>query len=134
MKRISIVGDITISGIASASILHIGDTGYIRPRNRVIAVQRQKAIFWSHEGSFDSFGIFDEPIPLPSLIPQVHKSVDNLGSVIQVGGVRVLGISSSSVMQVGNNRMIEAESQLLNVRQFITEEPAWRAKSQSKPD
>lgn len=134
MKRISIVADIKISGITSASLLHIGDSCYIRPRNRVFAVQRQIATFWSNEGDFDSFRIFSQPIPLPTIIPQVHKCVDNWGSVIQVGRVRILGISSSSVMQVGSNRMIDAESRVKNIRQFITGTPVTRVESHSKPE
>lgn len=121
MKRTSIVGDIDILGVTRSSIVHIGDTVCIRPRNRVLAVQRQKAVFQSNEGSFEQFPIFTTPIPIPEIVIPVTMCADNLQSVIQVGRVQILGISSSSIMQVGNSRNIDAEARIKNIRQFITE-------------
>jgi spore germination protein PE len=120
MKRTALVGDIQINGVSTSSIVHIGDTVAIRPRNRVFAVQRQIPTFWSNEGDFEQYPIFSTPIPLPAAVP-IRMSVDNLCSIIQVGRAQILGISSSSIMQVGNNRTIDAEARIKNIRQFITD-------------
>jgi spore germination protein PE len=118
MKRISMVGSIKVNGITS-SILQIGDNAVIQAKNRVFAVQREVSQFWGEEGSFAAYPIFNRPIQWPPVTGKVTMSVDNLGSVIKVGKVRVLGISASSVLQAGSNRILEAESRVLNIRHYI---------------
>jgi spore germination protein PE len=118
MKRISMVGSMKVNGITS-SILQIGDNAVIQAKNRVFAVQREISQFWGEEGSFAAYPIFNRPIQMPPETGKVAMSVDNLGSVIKVGKIRVLGLSASAVLQVGSNRILEAESRVLNIRHYI---------------
>jgi spore germination protein PE len=124
-KRISIVGNMTISNISESSTFQVGDSAVIQARNRVFAVQREVATFWSNEGNFNLYPIFSRPIEYPPILEgdNVTMSVDNLGSTINVGNVRILAISSSSVTQVGSNRVIEADNRILNIRQYIRPNP-----------
>jgi spore germination protein PE len=120
MKRLSIVDNIHILAISTACIIHIGDNKVIRPRNRVFALQRKVAEFLGNEGNFDD-PLFTVPIPQPASICDVTMSVDNLGSFIKVGRVKILGVSSSSVIQAGNTELIDAEARIKNIRQYVTE-------------
>ncbi|MBP1992389.1 spore germination protein GerPE [Paenibacillus eucommiae] len=124
MKRLSIVGNIIINGISESSLLHIGDNSVIQPRSRVFAVQREVATFNEKEGNFDLYPIFSREIPQPPFLDSVSMSIDNLGSCIQVGQVRILGISTAALMQVGNTRVIDADNRTKNIRQFAKPLPA----------
>ncbi|SEC50543.1 spore germination protein PE [Paenibacillus sp. GP183] len=107
-----------VDGLTS-SILQVGDNAVIQAKNRVFAVQREIAQFWGDEGSFEVYPIFNRPIPLPPKTGAVAMSVDNLGSVIKVGKIRLLALSASAVFQVGSNCILEAESRVLNIRHYI---------------
>lgn len=132
MKRMSLVADLHIYFVSVAAIVHIGDNVCIRPRSCSFSVERQPAVFWKNEGNFEKYRVFSAPIPLPPVIGQVSMSVDNLGSMIQAGRIRTLSLSSSSVIQVGNTRFIEAEFRAKEVLQRITE-PGYSSSSDS-PD
>jgi spore germination protein PE len=120
MKRVSIVDNIHVLAMSSACIFHIGDNQVIRPRNHVFALQRKVAEFLGNEGNFDE-PLFTDPIPQPAVICDVTMSVDNLGSFIKVGRVKILGVSSSSIVQAGNTELIDSEARIKNIRQFVTE-------------
>lgn len=120
MKRLSIVDNIHVLAISSSSIIHIGDNKIIRPRTRVFALQRKVAEFWGNEGNFDD-PLFTVPIPQPAVICDVTMSVDNLCSFIKVDRVKILGVSSSSIVQAGNTELIDAEARIKNIRQYVTE-------------
>jgi spore germination protein PE len=119
MKRLSIVGNIKINNVIYSSILQIGDNAVIDTRSRIFAVQREISQFWGHEGNFNEYPIFIQPIPEPPILDSVTMSVDNFGSFIQVGQVHIKSLSTAALMQVGSNRVIESESRIKNIRQFI---------------
>jgi spore germination protein PE len=121
MKRLSLVGSMKVDGLSS-SILQFGDNAVIQAKNRVLAVQREISQFWGDEGSFEAYPIFNRPIQLPPEIGTVAMSVDNLGSVIKVGRIHVFSLAASAVLQVGSNRILEAESRIINIRQYVTPE------------
>jgi spore germination protein PE len=119
MKRLSFVGSIKVNVVIFNSILQIGDNAVIQANNHVLAVQREISQFWGDEGSFDAYPIFNRPIQLPPETGTVAMSVDNLGSVINVGKLHVLSLSASAVLQVGSNRILEAESRVMNLRHYV---------------
>jgi spore germination protein PE len=121
MKRLSIAGSIKVNGIIFGSTLQIGDLAVIQARSQVLAVQRQIPQFWGNEGSFRAYPIFNRPIERCLKAGSVTTAVDNLGSVIKVGKIHVLSLSSAATLQVGSNRILEAESRILNIRQFVTD-------------
>ncbi|MDF2649749.1 MAG: Spore germination protein GerPE [Paenibacillus sp.] len=55
--------------------------------------------------------------------------VDNLGSFIRVQNIRILGVSSSAVLQIGSNRITSAETHIKNTRQFVTDKPGPKEKT-----
>ncbi|NHN28289.1 spore germination protein GerPE [Paenibacillus agricola] len=120
MKRWSVVQEMKINGITLASIFQIGDNTSIKPVSKAMAVQRQIASFNENEGNFADFPLFKREIPIPDAYEDVHMSVDNSGcDSIQVRYIRILAISSSSVVQVGSNCQIESETRIKHFRQFV---------------
>ena len=67
LTRISKVGNIKVKSVIFASTLQIGDSNEINGLARVLAVQRQREVFFSNEGDFSLFKIFSYPLPLPPI-------------------------------------------------------------------
>jgi spore germination protein PE len=119
MKRWSVVKQMKINNISLASILQIGDNESIKPVSKALAVQRQIATFRENEGNFDEFPLFKRVIPIPDAYEEVNMTIDHVCDTIQVNCVRVLAVSSSSVVQVGSNCLIESETRIKHFRQFV---------------
>jgi spore germination protein PE len=134
MKRVSLVGSIKVNGMLFSSILQIGDNAVIQAKTRIFAVQREVAQFWGREGNFEMYPIFKRPSPEPPAIDTVTMSVDNLGSFIQVRHVRILALSTSAVLQVGSNKMIEADTRIKNIRQFVTPRPSGGSEAEEESE
>ncbi|UJF32894.1 spore germination protein GerPE [Paenibacillus hexagrammi] len=128
MPRLSFVGWIAINDLSSSSTLHIGDNVTTTLKTRVFAVQREVPIYYGNEGNFES-SVFNRPFPQPQPGEPVEMIVNNWGSCIKVNAIRVLGISSSAVLQVGSNTNIEAEARVKNIRQFVKPKPGPQQKT-----
>lgn len=89
-----------------------------KPKTQAIAVQRQKSIYFGNEGNFEAYDIFSKPIPLPIIYEDVKINIRNHNPLIQVGNVRVIAISSSSLVQIGTNQRIESEARIKHIRQL----------------
>ncbi|KRE73769.1 spore germination protein GerPE [Paenibacillus sp. Soil750] len=124
MVRLSIVGNIYINSIGSASTMHTGDNVYTALQNRVFAVQREVPIYYGNEGSFAAYPFYQRPFPIPQPPEPFTMCVDNLGSYITVRNIRILGVAASSLFQIGSNRVTTAETRIKNIRQFVTNKPA----------
>ncbi|CAN7187413.1 spore germination protein GerPE [Paenibacillus sp. LjRoot153] len=123
MVRLSIVGNIYINSIGSASTMHTGDNVYTALQNRVFAVQREVPFYYGNEGSFAAYSFFQRPFPIPQPPEPFTMCVDNLGSYITVRNIRILGVAASSLFQIGSNRVTTAETRIKNIRQFVTNKP-----------
>ena len=123
MARLSIVGNIYMNSLGSASTVHVGDNVYTSLHNRVFAVQREVPIYYGNEGSFAAYPFYQRPFPVPQPPEPFTICVDNLGSYITVRNVRLLGVAASSVFQIGSNRVNRSETRVKNIRQFVTEKP-----------
>ena len=121
-QRLSMVGELYVNSIRSSGILHVGDNAQIRATSLVLAVQRQQERFNANEGSFRAYPIFSRPTPFPTGTQSVTMSVDNLGSVIQVGRIRTLAVAFSSVIQIGSTCNIGADTRVKHFRQFLTQQ------------
>ncbi|MFH5183257.1 spore germination protein GerPE [Paenibacillus sp. TAB 01] len=117
--RWSIVRDIHVHSIGQASIVQIGDNEVIEPKMKVLAVQRAIPYFLGEEGNFD-YPLFEREIPLMHKYEDLHMSLDNQESAIQVGCVKVLALAGSSVFQVGRNEKIISEARIKHFRQYVT--------------
>lgn len=123
MARLSIVGNIYMHSIGSASTMHVGDNVYTALQNRVFAVQREVPIYYGNEGSFAAYHFFQRPFPMPQPPEPFTMCVDNLGSYITVRNIRILGVAASSLFQIGSNRVSRSETRVKNIRQFVTDKP-----------
>ena len=123
MARLSIVGNIYLNTLGSASTMHVGDNLYTDLHDRVFAVQREVPIYYGNEGSFAAYPFFQRPFPIPQPPEPFTMCVDNLGSYITVRNIRILGVGASSLFQIGSNRVSKGETRIKNIRQFVTNKP-----------
>ncbi|MGJ7919532.1 spore germination protein GerPE [Neobacillus sp. LXY-4] len=119
LKRTSFVDSIKVDSVLFSSIIQLGDSTYIQGGNRAIAVQRQQEIFWGQEGNFRQFRVFSEPIPLPLITESFAMQIVNPPVVcIKVRNIDIIGVSSSSIVHVGNNKSIQMEARIKHIRQL----------------
>ncbi|MBD0382436.1 spore germination protein GerPE [Paenibacillus sedimenti] len=129
MARLSIVGNVYINDVSSSSTVHIGDHVSTTLRSRALAVQREVPYFYGNEGNFDVYPFYRRPFPVPQPPEPFTMSVDNWGSVIRVGGIRIIAVSSSSLLQVGSNCDSRSETRIKHFRQFVTDKPGPKEKT-----
>lgn len=129
MVRLSIVSNVYINGISSSSVMHVGDNINTALKTRVFAVQREVPFYYENEGSFKAYPFYQRPFPIPQPPEPFTMCVDNLGSFIRVQNIRILGVSSSALLQIGSNRITSAETHVKNIRQFVTDKPGPKEKT-----
>lgn len=116
--RISTVKNINISAVDYSSIFQVGDNYFLRPRSKVLAIQREIPVFIGNEGHFD-FPIFTKPIPKPIVDEQVKMNILNKNPFIKVNNINIIGISSAGVFLVGSSKYVDAENRTKHIRQLI---------------
>lgn len=110
---------IALEAVGYASIVQIGDCDTVLPSSSALAIQRQRAVFFGHEGSLGQFPIFNRPIPrLRSVSEEELRFIDRRQGPIVVDIVDIISLSSSAVLQVGSNRRIEALNRVKHIRQL----------------
>lgn len=129
MVRLSIVGNVYIHDIGSSSVMHVVDNINTALKTRVFAVQREVPFYYGNEGSFKAYPFYQRPFPIPQPPEPFTMCVDNLGSFIRVQNIRILGVSSSALLQIGCNRITSAETHVKNIRQFVTDKPGPKEKT-----
>jgi len=119
LQRTSYVDKINVKIVSFSSILQIGDSCIINSFNRALAVQRETEIFYGNEGSFSAHSVFYEPIPLPEIYEPFISKTHNPKPLIKVPTIDIIGISSSSILHVGNSRHISMEARVKHIRQLL---------------
>lgn len=117
-KRISSVNRIYINSLASTSTLEIGDSKHIHAFTRAIALQRERQLFYSNEIDFSKYDIFREPIPFESIEEELFYETIALQPIIKVNNIKITGVSTSSVVQIGNSQNVYMESRVKHIRQL----------------
>ncbi|MEK4746373.1 spore germination protein GerPE [Niallia sp. FSL W8-0177] len=117
-QRTSVVDSINISTVSFSSIVELGDATYHQALSRAIAVQRQKELFYGSESDYKDYDVFKEPIPLIPIMENVECYFENLKPIIKVHHINITGISSASLLQIGNCRHIYTEARIKHIRQF----------------
>ncbi|MGF7031872.1 spore germination protein PE [Paenibacillus mucilaginosus] len=117
--RTSVVGSIRVIDIGYASTLLIGDLVDFAPVSLALAVQREIPRYYGNEGKFEDFPLFVMPIPLTSEEQPVNLTARQTCARIEVDRVRITAVSSSSMVQVGSNRSVRAESRVKHIRQLL---------------
>jgi spore germination protein PE len=117
--RTTVIGAVRILSVQLSSIVQAGDSVAVSPRSQVLAVQRQVSEYEGDEGNFDQFRIYRQNIPEPLLDEIFSFSVRNESAEIRVGTVQVLGISASSALLFGSNKVIDTENRTKHIRQLL---------------
>lgn len=121
LKRFSVVNSINIISLTSSSQLQIGDSSINDLNSRTFAVQREKELFFGHEGDFNAYDIFKKPVYFLPINESFIMTKRNMGNQITVNQLKVIGITSSSIVQIGSNDYNYGETRIKNTRQFGTE-------------
>ncbi|ULL17250.1 spore germination protein GerPE [Paenibacillus sp. H1-7] len=120
MVRWSLVRFLKVNSVSQGSILQIGDNQTVQPEAKVLNVQREVAHDNGNEVDMDAYASYSREIPEVTIHEPVTMSVHNECDYIQVGIVRILSVSTSGVVQIGQNERIEAVSRVKRIRQMNT--------------
>jgi spore germination protein PE len=112
MKRTSIVNDLVVTSVTSASNLMVGDSFSIKARTRALAVQRQGAVFFADGGEFEDYPIFTKEIPMPTPENEVQMRVVQQSPYIKVRKVKITGVAAASTLHIGSLSIIDIESRI----------------------
>lgn len=118
MYRTSKVDSLKVDSAALSSVIQIGDSTFITAFSRAIAVQRQKELFYSNEGNFNSFPIFSYQLPIEPIVEPITIGSTSLHPLIKVGSIDITGITSAAVLHIGSSRNFQGESRTLHIRQL----------------
>ncbi|WP_078548236.1 spore germination protein GerPE [Litchfieldia alkalitelluris] len=118
-RRLSRVNTIYVNSVSFSSTFEIGDSKYITPVMRALAVKREFPLFFSNEGNFNEYSVFTRPIPQVPTEEIFNMTVSNEAPSINVNSIRVTGISSSSVVHIGSTNLINAEARIKHIRQLL---------------
>ncbi|WP_259455616.1 spore germination protein GerPE [Bacillus sp. PK3_68] len=117
-KRTSIVKNIYVTTVADSSVLEIGDSANMTLRNNALAVQRQAELFFGNEGNLNNYPLFSKMIPIPQINENITVTRYNLSPFIHVSHINIVGVASSSVLQIGSTGKINLESRIKHIRQL----------------
>lgn len=121
MDRTSIVQNVEIISMVSASIFEVGDTRILTPISKALAVQRQESVYLDpDEHTFDHYPMFTFPFPK---IEHECIPVNTVHEVpaIHVNSIKVIGIAASSAFHIGMTDYISAEARVKHIRQFTVD-------------
>lgn len=122
LQRSSCVDSINIEIVSFASILQLGDSSIINGLSRAIAVQRETEQFYGNEGNFSSYSVFSEHIPFQPIEEPIAFVRNNPNPIIKVNKIDIIGISSSSLLHVGNSKHVSMEVRVKHIRQLLPRE------------
>lgn len=116
LTRIAKVNNIKINIVSFSSTFQIGDSDQIVGSSNILATQKGQATFLNHEGNFNDYHIFTEQIPSSMIDEQLQATFVNEIPFIKVGDVNLIGLSFSSVLQVGNSENVCLEARVKHIR------------------
>lgn len=122
--RTSELGALIVDSAASSSIIQLGDRKEVKASLLGLAVQREVDHIQGGEFYFESYEIFDRPLPSLSESPDEDNHVvihrQNKQPCIRVGCIKVLAMSGTALLLIGNGQTTTAESRISNIRQFAS--------------
>jgi len=125
LPRTSQIENIRVKIASYSSVVQLGDSCIINSFSRALAVQRQADTFYGNEGNFGIHRVFSELIPLPIITENLTIRQHYLNPVIKVKNIDIIGVSSASLLHVGNTQHVSVEVRVKHVRQLLPrdEEP-----------
>ena len=125
LHHVSIVQSVSIISLGIAAVFQVGDANQMELKSRAIAVHREIPFYIRGEGRFDAFEIFtDEHITIPKRTTDVKLNIVNECPFIQVNNVELRTLLNSGCFQIGNVDYVFNNSRIMQIRQYITDEPS----------
>ncbi|MGR5967062.1 spore germination protein GerPE [Bacillus cereus] len=125
LHHVSIVQNVSIISLGIAAVFQVGDANQIELKSRAIAVHREIPFYIRGEGRFDAFEIFtDEHITIPKRTTDVKLNIVNECPFIEVNNVELRTLLNSGCFQIGNVDYGFNNSRIIQIRQYITDEPS----------
>ncbi|WP_037985566.1 spore germination protein GerPE [Thalassobacillus devorans] len=115
-KRLVTLDNIKVSDVVYGSSFVIGDSWRATPFARVLAVQKEGAWFEEGRYKYEDYPIFTRQfkrLPSTDTVEDIHY---HHNPTINVESVRINGVSTSSMIQVGSLGILEAESRVKHFR------------------
>jgi spore germination protein PE len=122
LQRTSSVDRINVNIVSFSSVVQLGDSCIINGFSRALAVQREEEMYFGNEGNFSNYSVFSEPIPLPPIDEPISILRHNQNPLIKVKNIDIIGISSASMLHVGNSNHVSEEVRVKHVRQLYPHE------------
>lgn len=116
IRRLSMVDNIYVIDLSLSSTFQIGDTEEINSSDKAVEVQSSSSTYDGAEGNFHDYPIFSKPLQLPVLNEHIQISMNHQQPVIKVGQIKIIGISSSSILHVGTIDYSCMESRIKHIR------------------
>ncbi|WP_163101660.1 spore germination protein GerPE [Peribacillus alkalitolerans] len=113
LTRTSKVESLIVKVVSFSSTLQIGDVCFIDGTSTALAIQRETEQFYGTEGDEATLPV---PPPVLPITENLTISKINKNPLIKVGNVNVLGVSSSSILGVGNVGHIRMQVKLRHIR------------------
>jgi spore germination protein PE len=120
-RRVTSIDSLTHLSVDASSVIQIGDSDQIRSCSVILAVQREKAVFFENEFNFQDYAFFSEPIPKPHLSESIRLTTCKEAPVIRVHKVNVPFVAASSVIHIGSSDRITSEARVKNIRHLLRE-------------
>ncbi|MFX3633634.1 MAG: spore germination protein GerPE [Candidatus Pristimantibacillus sp.] len=121
--RTAEIGRVSIIDVSLSAIIQFGDRGEFTPLLRALAVQRQEDHLVAGNVYFESYSIFNRP--LPELIDPAAEGDEaititrtNHSPSICVGQIKITAVGAASSMQAGNTMCTIAEARIKHIRQY----------------
>ncbi|MBV7508563.1 spore germination protein GerPE [Bacillus sp. sid0103] len=120
LQRTSCVDSINIKIVSFASTVQLGDSCIINGLSKALADQRETELFYGNEGNFLPYRVFSEPIPFQPITEPFTYSRQNPNPLIRVSKIDIIGISSSSLLHVGNSGHVSMEARVKHIRELVS--------------
>jgi len=125
LHHVSVVQNVSIISLGIAAVFQVGDANQMELKSRALAVHREIPCYIKGEGSLDSFEIFtDEHITIPKRTTDVKLNIINECPFIEVNNVELRTLLNSGCFQIGNVDYVFNNSRIMQIRQYITDEPS----------
>ncbi|CUB12661.1 spore gernimation protein GerPE [Bacillus cereus] len=125
LHHVSIVENVSIISLGIAAVFQVGDANQMELKSRALAVHREFPCYIKDEGRLDAFEIFtDEYITIPKRTTDVKLNIINECPFIEVNNVELRTLLNSGGFQIGNVDYVFNNSRIMQIRQYITDEPS----------
>lgn len=125
LHHVPVVQNASIISLGIAAVFQVGDANQMELKSRALLVHREIPCYLKGEGRLEDFEIFtDEHITIPKRTTDVKVNIINECPFIEVNNVEVRTLLTSGCFQIGNVDYGFNNSRIIQIRQYITDEPS----------